>query len=101
MIVKFKTNAIFGESWEFIPDVSSFRHSKISKEQRQSKNLQLNDYIQHRDKNGKVYKDIEDYVYFQAWIKNTVKVDEPICIVTNMPTYLLNDEGKTIERINS
>ena len=102
MILKLRINTIhdkdWGKGWELISDITSFRYSKVNKEFREKKDLRLNDYIQWRDKEGKVDKINQNYVYIQAWHKRAI--DEPINIVTNMPVYMLNDEGKTIEKIN-
>jgi len=105
MILKLRVNIVRGINnpdysigWELISDIISFRYSKVNKEFRDKKDLRLNDYIQWRDKKGKVDEVNQNYVYIQAWHKRAN--DEPINIVTNMPAYMLNDEGKTIEKIN-
>lgn len=97
MIVKFRANGAFGECWEFVFDVTSFSHSKINKEQRESGDILANDYIQRRDRDGKIEEGAVDYIYFQAWHTRSL---DPINIITNMPVYILNDEGKTVEKVN-
>ena len=91
MIVKFKVVAMYKDSWEIISEITSFRYSRITKEQA----------LEHRKKGGlSDYIEIavsESYVYFQAWHKRS---QEPINIISNRAMYLLNDEGKTIEKIN-
>jgi len=102
MILKLRINTVhdkdWSKGWELISDITSFRYSKVNKEFREKKDLRLNDCIQWRDKNGKVDEINQNYVHIMAWHKRAV--DEPINIVTNMTTYMLNDEGKTIEKIN-
>jgi len=100
MILKLRVNGMFGEAWELIENISSVRHQPINKQQRQKRNidtdLMLNDYIQRLDKNGKILEDAEYYNHITAWLRNN---DKPMNFVTNLVVYLLNDEGKTIERI--
>jgi len=96
--MKISLNAECSNGWELISDVTSFRYSKVTKEQAENKELRVNDRNQRRDKEGKIETDVQGYVYIQAWHKRAT--DEPINIITNMPAYMLNDEGKTIERIN-
>ena len=91
MIVKLKVVSMFKDSWEIISEISSFRYSRISKEEalQQRKNGGLSDYIE--------IPESESYVYFQAWHKRS---QEPINVISNRVVYLLNDAGKTIEKIN-
>lgn len=98
MIVKYLTNKFQG-SWGFISDVTSFEHSEISENQRKvaKKNLCINAEISLLDGDGKINENNKDYGYFSAWHKNSDKAFE---VITNGPVYLLNDHGKTIERIH-
>ena len=87
--------------WEIISDITSFRYMKLEKDEVKEKekivNLRLNDFIQLLDKNGEIDYQNNNYVYIQAWHKRD---GDPLNIVTNLSAYMLNDEGKTIERIN-
>lgn len=101
MVVKYLTNG-FQEGWEFISDVTSFKYSEISEKQRKGvrKNCTcINDYISRLDEDGKIREEIKDYIYFRAWHKNQT-TGKSIEIITNMSVYLLNDDGKIIERIH-
>lgn len=98
MILKFMNNGQYQTGWEMMDYISSLKYSSITKEQRQEANLYVNYYIQLLDKDGRVEETVENYKYIQIW--NNKNTDEPFCIVTNMPVYLLNDEGKTIEKIS-
>lgn len=83
--------------WELISEITSFRYSKISKEEKQNKELHLNSCIESLDNNGRVDIKNNDYIYVQAWHKRSA---EPLNIISNMLVYMLNDEGKTIERLH-
>jgi len=87
--------------WEMISDVTSFRYMILDKDEVQDKEkidkLKINDFIQLLDKNGEIDYKFNSYVYIQAWHKRD---GDPLNIVTNLVAYILNDEGKTIERIN-
>lgn len=100
MIVKFQVNLVhqcgWESGWEVISDITSYRYFPITKEEGRNRKG-LNDYIQALDESGKVDEKVKIYKYVQAWHKRN---SEPINIVTNMVIYVLNDEGKTIERIN-
>ena len=96
MILKYLTDDSYQRGGERISDITSIRYCSITKEQRKN-NKGLNGYIQARDESGKVDEKVLKYKYVQAWHKRS---SEPINIVTNMLVYLLNDEGKTIEKIN-
>jgi len=91
MIAKFKVDAMFEPSWEIISEITSFRYSRINKEQvlEHRKKEVLNDFIE--------IPASESYIYFQAWHKRS---QDPINIISNRAIYLLNDCGKTIEKIN-
>jgi len=92
--VEFRTKK-FRAGWELISDITSFRYAKVDKED--EKNFTLNSSIRSLDKNGRADEKNTNYVYIQAWHKRS---SEPLNIITNMVAYMLNDEGKTIERIN-
>ncbi len=103
MILKLRVNGMFNrQAWELIENISSARHSVLSKESKKeidgNGDITLNDYIERLDGNGVAYKDIpiDNYRIITVWFHGK---DEPMNIVTNLVAYLLNDEGKTIERI--
>lgn len=107
MILKLRVNGMFNrQAWELIGNISSARYSPLTKEGKKeidgnSDAKLLNDYIERLDENGVVYKDIpiDDYKMITVWFRHKAGKDEPMNIVTNMPAYLLNDEGKTLEKI--
>lgn len=82
---------MYKSSWEIISNITSFRYSKISREEakKHRENYKINDYIN--------IAGFDSFVYFQAW---HTRSKEPINILTNHAIFLLNDEGKTIEKIN-
>ena len=84
-------------AWNIISDVTSVKHCRITLEQVKEDKLPLNDHIECLDENGKPVKNIA-FRYIQAW--HTRADDDPINLVTNMSAYLLNDDGKTVEKIN-
>ncbi len=96
MILKMQVNLVYERGWEVISDITSYRYFPTTKEEGR-KRKGLNEYIQALDKSGKVDEGVKGYKYIQAWHKRS---SEPLNIVTNMIAYVLNDEGKTIERIN-
>ena len=101
MILKMLVNGMFGSTWEIISGITSFKYSHLTEKQlddvdKDPMKHDLNDYITAVDDDGNEVKGFRDsYVYLQAWYGK----DRPMNIVTNMPVYILNDEGKTIERI--
>lgn len=101
MILKMLVNGMFGRTWEIISGITSFRYRHLNEKQlinieKNPDKYDLNDFIQATDDNGKTEKGFKDtYVYFQGWYGK----DRPINIVSNLPVYILNDEGKTIESI--
>lgn len=97
MILKFKTYQMSNEAWHIISEITNVCHARITKEQRQNPNLIVNDVVQALDDNGRINEQFQTYILVQAWHKRN---SDPINIITNMPVYLLNDEGKTVERIN-
>lgn len=101
MIVKLKEDTVYKNTWTFISGITSFRYAKITEEQALThrKRGGLNDFIQSRDKpdnTGRFVKN-EIYIYLQAWHQRS---SDPINIISNMSTFILDDLGKTIERIN-
>ena len=104
MILKMLVNGMFGNTWEVIENITSFRYSSLTEKQltdvdKNPMKYDLNDYITAVDDDGNDIKGFRDsFVYFQAWIRGK---SDPINIVTDLPAYILNDEGKTIERISN
>ena len=97
MIVKYLSNALMGESWELIDSVTSVRYARISSGSVDKYNdIPLNDRIEKIDKHDKLVSGL-NHVCVQMWHHNEL---EPINIITNMSVFALNDEGKTVERIN-
>ena len=95
MILKMQVN-VPQRGWEVISDITSYRFFPTTKEEGRNRKG-LNDYIQALDEFGNVDEKLKEYKYIQAWTKRS---SEPLNIVTNMIVYVLNDEGKTIEKIN-
>lgn len=92
MILKFKTTGQADDHYQFIDDVSNLLTSKGLR----------------TDFNHKKNEDIDCW-----WEDASVKADESIymllewtckdgsdrCFITHLPVFLLNDNGKTIERL--
>ncbi len=97
MILKYETSCVFGTCWESISDITSYRYTKICKAQSERKDLHLNDNYRTKTKDGEIDEKNTNFGYIQVWHKRD---KEPINIITNAVAYMLNDEGKTIERIN-
>ena len=95
MLLKLQVNLVNQRGWEIISDITTYRYFPTTKEKGR-KRKGLNDYIQARDESGNIDEEVKNYRYIQAWHKRS---SEPLNIVTNMIVYVLNDEGKTIERI--
>jgi len=85
------------EAWSIISGITSITHARITKAQRQNPNLIINECVQALDDVGRVDEQFQSYELVQAWHGRN---SDPINIITNMPVYLLNDEGKTVEKIN-
>jgi hypothetical protein len=96
MILKFRT-MIGGEpSWSIISDIDTVDYRRIPKTDRTHPNFSPDYYVMDLGKNGKINESNQDYIYVTACTKKHIGVT----ICSNMVIYLLNDEGKTIERIN-
>jgi len=90
------------QSWELISDISSCRYFRLTKKQARERandnsKSPINDIIEWVDGTGKVEEDIDRYTFIIAWFNGEI---EPLNIITNCSAYLLNDEGKTIEKID-
>lgn len=90
MILKFKTNGGAEENYQFIDGVSDLIVNKGKK----------SDYREY-DRADCWWADgtasTSDSVYMELnW---TDKGGTHKCFITHLPTYLLNDNGKTIERL--
>jgi hypothetical protein len=97
MILKFAIDSGFGRSWELIDDVVQINYSFPTKEQRQGILSEPNRYIQEiNEKNGKLTLN-QRYVYVIATLNGK---DKYFSLISNLNVYLLNSEGKTIERLN-
>ncbi len=97
MILKYETDCIFGSCWELISEVTSYRYTKICEAQAGRKDLQLNDNYRIKTNSGEIDEKNKNFVYIQAW---HIRSSEPINIITNAVAYMLNDSGRTVERIN-
>jgi len=93
MILKLELNGKIDGGWELISDITCFKHFRLDEETaiNLDESLELFDFIE-----TKTDKKLS-YVYIQAWCK---RQSAPIYIITNKQAFMLNDEGKTIERIN-
>jgi len=121
MILKTRVYTDLGYGWELIP-INSIKYNRLDNkkakqiiegkinfpylnglyefvdgrtEARKAKNKAN---IAHNKASREVMKDVTEYSLIRAWRKED-KTGEPIIILTNMPVYLLNDEGKTVEKI--
>ena len=95
MIVKMRTDGMYNDMWEVISDITSFRYAKITEQEAYSRQEKggLNNFIHSLHKNNIN----NNFVYLQAWHKRS---SDPINMVSNQSLFILNDEGKTVERIN-
>ncbi len=99
MIIKMRTQENCNEGWLIIADVETVSYRVISKSDRQNERFHPDYYVQALDRNGRVDETLgmEEYKYITASLKEEGKY-RTIC--SNMVVYLLNDEGKTVERLN-
>ena len=121
MILKTKVYTDLGYGWELIP-INSIKYNRLdNKKAKQIIEGKINfpylnglyEFVDGRTEARKaknkaniarnkasreVMKDVTEYSLIRAWRKKD-KTGEPIIILTNMPVYLLNDEGKTVEKI--
>jgi hypothetical protein len=96
MIIKLRTQINGQNSWSIFSNIKSIDWWELKKEQRQGENFRPDTYIQALDKNDRVDETLFPFVWVTA-----IKEDNTILtFCSNMVIYLLNDEGKTIERIN-
>lgn len=82
-------------NWKFVPDVEEFDYEWISKTEKQNIISEPNLYIQATNELGKMDENNQRYVYGIATLRGRY-----FSVISNLTVYLLNDEGKTIERIN-
>lgn len=98
MIVKMRNVAVSapGHSWTIFDDVERVTHRPISAEVSENEEQFHPDYfVQARTVDNEVDKTMKDYVYITCAMRD----DSVINICTNMVVYILNDEGKTVEKI--
>ena len=96
MILKYKCFTTTGISWTIISDINFFRYSEINKTKRQHMSLEVNDMIHCVDKNGIIKESKRKYKF----IETRNRTGGYMQYITNMQAYILNDNGKTIEKLN-
>lgn len=83
-------------NWSIEGDIDRVQYRRIDKEIRQNQKFCPDYYVQALNKNRQIDETMKDYLYVTA-----VKKDgRLINICSNMAIYLLNDDGKTIEKLN-
>lgn len=92
MILKFKTNGGAEENYQFIDGVSNLI---VVKGKRVDFNYKKSEDIDcwWEDTDART----EESIYML--LEWTCKDESDRCFITHLPTYLLNDDGKTIERL--
>ena len=102
MILKIRTMCNAEPSWTILANIKNVTYRKINKEDREHKRFAPDYYIKALDRNSKIDITMLDYIYVTAERPETERRNWGgiVTICSNMVIYLLNDEGKTIERIN-
>ncbi len=95
MILKIRTMVAGEPNWQIIGEIESIGYRRIDKKTRLSEKFHPDFYVMALDNKGKINESIVDFVYVYATQKGKV-----VTICSNMAIYLLNDDGKTIEKIS-
>lgn len=96
MIVKLRTNNISRYEWTVIDKVDTVNWKFIDTETRQNKNFEPDYYIQEQNNNGTINEKNTRFAFMTLIMQN----GEIKTISSNETIFLLNDEGKTIDKIN-
>lgn len=94
MILKIRTVYADQYYWKLLDNITEVNSRVVNKETRQNEKFQPDMYIQAIDEYGRVDQNNDAFKYI--WC---VKNGETYTICTNLIVYVLNDAGKTIEKI--
>lgn len=94
MILKFLVNRFREDTWEYVDNITTFQFKKLTKKEKEEAEKELTK-CDRLNSVEETKRGNDSWTYIHYWVKER----EGVNFLTNMPAYLLNNDGKTIERI--